>query len=272
MKTKTPYIFFSDLDETLLTTDKQISARTYEALRLFCEAGNRFAICTGRGLDSAQRVMEELKLDFPGTYICATNGTLLYDCGNDSIIFKKGLDPAIVEKIFRIARECGVYVQTYNRDRILAPCDSEELAYYVKVIKTPPLIADEPWKYLDEAPCKMLCIELHDHEKQDIFHRTIREAFADTIDTVYSNPYYLEIIPKGCGKGSAVTRLADYLGIPVSRTIAAGDEENDISMIRAAGLGIAMCNGNPSARAAADTVTSADNNHDGLAEYFEKFT
>lgn len=61
------------------------------------------------------------------------------------------------------------------------------------------------------------------------------------------------------------------LGIPIENTVAAGDAANDLSMLRAAGVGVAMCNGTEEAKAAADAVTCRDNNHDGIAEIIEKY-
>ncbi|WP_275555602.1 HAD hydrolase family protein [Pseudoflavonifractor capillosus] len=61
------------------------------------------------------------------------------------------------------------------------------------------------------------------------------------------------------------------LGIPIENTVAAGDAANDLSMLRAAGIGVAMCNGTDEAKAAADAVTCQDNNHDGMAEIIEKY-
>ena len=69
---------------------------------------------------------------------------------------------------------------------------------------------------------------------------------------------------------SAFSRIVSTRPVACSDSIAAGDEENDISMIRAAGLGIAMKNGNPKAQAAADAVTDEDNDHDGLERFLRE--
>ena len=82
---------------------------------------------------------------------------------------------------------------------------------------------------------------------------------------------YFEIVPKGLNKGNAVRNMCRMLGIDLADTIAAGDEENDLTMIEAAGVGVAMANGIPAAKALADYVTTRDNNHDGIAEVVEKF-
>ena len=80
---------------------------------------------------------------------------------------------------------------------------------------------------------------------------------------------YLEIFPSDAGKGNALVRLCEILGVPLENSLAAGDEENDLSMIRAAGTGIAMCNGSKVVKDIADVITSEDNDHDGLIPFLQ---
>lgn len=265
-------LFFTDLDETLLTTEKKVSHATYEALRTFSEAGNSLVIATGRSLHSALYVQKELGLDFPGSYILASNGCLIYDCDAKETLFRTGVPLTLTAEIFKMAEEHGIYVQTYTDDRILAPADCEEIRYYSRFVKTPVQIAKDPMPFLFVPPCKILCISLSDHEKQERFRAAVMKRFGAEIDTFYSSPYYLEIIPFGLGKGPAAMILADRLDVPRACTMAAGDEGNDISMIKACGIGVAMCNGTEECRAAADLITEKDNNHDGLADVILRFT
>ena len=139
--------------------------------------------------------------------------------------------------------------------------------YYRRVIKTPLIVTDDVMKELKNPPSKMIAIELHDHDKQERFRKALFEATGGKLTLLYSNPYYMEIFPADAGKGSAVTRLADILGIPVKDTLAAGDEENDVAMLQAAGLGIAMINGSDRVKEVADVITTEDNNNDGLARF-----
>ena len=138
------------------------------------------------------------------------------------------------------------------------------MQYYNRVIKRPVVVTDDIVAALPEDPCKVIAIELHDLEKLEKFRLAIMEKYSDKVTTVFSNPNYLEIFMKEAGKGSAVVRLAEHLNIPIENTIAAGDEQNDISMIEAAGLGVAMLNAVDAAKNAADLITEFDNDHDGL--------
>ena len=90
------------------------------------------------------------------------------------------------------------------------------------------------------------------------------------LNTLFSNPMYLEVISNEAGKGNALKWLCNYLNIPISSSYAAGDQFNDVSMIEAAGTGIAMLNGDPAIFEFADVLSEFDNNHDGLSQYIVK--
>ena len=263
-------IFFFDLDGTLLTSSKQITEGTMDALRKFTDAGNYFCINTGRQIDSAKAVYEGLSLDFKGSFLCGSNGTEIYSVDEGRDVYRTGVPLELVPKILELAKEYDVHCHTYNEDHILSPFDGECLAYYRRVIKTPVIVTDDVLPYLKEPPSKMIAIELHDHDKQECFRVALQELVGDTITLLYSNPYYMEIFPSEAGKGSAVKRLAGILGVDIKDTYAAGDEQNDISMIEAAGCGIAMINGTDIVKKSADVVTTYDNDHDGLVEFILK--
>ena len=260
-------IFFFDLDGTLLTSQKKISSDTLIALKKFTDAGNHFCINTGRAIDSAKAVYRDLKLDFKGSFLCGSNGTEIFSVDEDKYVFKTGVPLELVPKIMALADEYDIHCHTYNETHIVSTRNGECMNYYRRVIKTPLLVTDDVMKEITNPPSKMIAIELHDHDKQERFKAALQEMVGDKLTLLYSNPYYMEIFPSDAGKGSAVKRLADLLDIPVENTLAAGDEQNDISMLKAAGLGIAMINGTDIVKKSADVVTEFDNDHDGLASF-----
>ncbi|WP_029230930.1 Cof-type HAD-IIB family hydrolase [Butyrivibrio sp. VCB2006] len=263
-------IFFFDLDGTLLNKQKEITPGTLEALKKFTDAGNHFCINTGRAIDSAKAVYDGLGLDFKGSYLCGSNGTEIYSVDEDRYVFKTGIPMEMVNPILDLADEYQVHCHTYNEDHIVSRHDGECMNYYRRVIKTPLIVTDNVMEHITQPPSKMIAIELHDHDKQERFRKALYEMTGGELTLLYSNPYYLEIFPATAGKGSAVIRLADILGIPVANTYAAGDEQNDISMIEAAGCGIAMMNGTDIVKKSADVITEYDNDHDGLAPFILK--
>ena len=258
-------IFLSDLDGSLLTTDKRVSPKTMETLEKFVAAGNTFAICTGRDINSTLSVYDGMGLHLKGSFAVAYNGGQIYDIDNKCTVYREGIDVPFARVLLDMAKEYGVHVHTYNDNFILSEAYNECMEFYRRVIKTPLIVADDITPYMDVPPCKIICIEMHDHEKQERFRKAVHEKYSDKLNLMYSNDYYLELIPKESGKGNALIRLSEHLGIARENTIAAGDGENDISMIEAAGLGIAMINAPDIVKASADVVTKTDNDHDGIA-------
>ena len=124
---------------------------------------------------------------------------------------------------------------------------------------------------LAETPVKTLVIDREDTGVLEDMERWLGERLSGRVDFFRSSPQFLEMVTAGVNKGWAVLELCRRLGIPITDAVAAGDEANDISMLRAAGVGAAMCNGIPAAKEAADYVTQRDNNHDGIAEVIERF-
>ncbi|SFU42830.1 Cof-type HAD-IIB family hydrolase [Butyrivibrio sp. INlla21] len=260
-------IFFFDLDGTLLTSSKQVSEKTMEALKKFTDAGNHFCINTGRAIDSAKAVASDLGLNFKGSFLCGSDGTEIFDVDKGEYVYKVGVPLELIRPIFDLAKKYDVHIHAYTETHLVSLNDGECMKYYRRVIKTPLIITDDILKEVKTPPSKLLSVELHDHDKQERFREALHKMTGDVLTTLYSNPYYLEIFPAEAGKGSVVKRLSDYLEIPIENTYAAGDEENDISMLQAAGCGIAMINGKDNVKACADVITKEDNDHDGLAEY-----
>ena len=260
-------IFFFDLDGTLLNSEKKITPNTLDALKRFTDSGHYFCINTGRAIDSAKAVYDGLGLDFKGSFLCGSNGTEIYSVDEHKYVYRTGVPLELVDDILDLAERYDMHCHTYNEDHILSRHDNECMKYYRRVIKTPLIVTDDVMAYLKQPPSKMIAIELHDRQKQERFRNALQEMVGDRLTLLYSNPNYMEIFPSEAGKGSAVKRLAEILGVDEKNTYAAGDEQNDISMIEAAGCGIAMINGTDLVKESADVITRFDNDHDGLAEF-----
>lgn len=108
-------------------------------------------------------------------------------------------------------------------------------------------------------------------EKVAEFLPFLKEKLAGKADVFISKPYFLEVMAYGCGKGSSVLWLADYLNIPKEETMAFGDSMNDESMILGTEYGVAMSNGLEAIREKAKFVTRKTNNNDGIADFLEDF-
>lgn len=271
-QTKTPKIFFTDLDGTLLTSEKKISPKTRQELHRFMAEGNYLAISSGRPLKSILEVLRINELDYDNQYAIAFNGSMIYHCSSQKKILERTLTIEQACRIAKLSLSLGIFCQTYDDEHILIPHEGPEIGRYTRTIHVPYQILPRFPEGIVQPPCKVLCISFDHPEKLTELAALLQRELPGEISCVLSSPNYLEVFPIAAGKGSAVTVLCQLLDIPIDHSYAAGDEENDLSMLQAAGCGIAMRNGRESLKSAAKIITPEDNDHDGLAPVIHNFT
>lgn len=264
-------ILFTDLDGTLLSTDKTVSEKNRKAISKALAAGHYITAATGRPVESARQVIKDLGLIMPGCYTIAFNGAVVYDNAADRILLEKKIPTAYVKKLFEHAKAEGIHVQTYSSREILTEKHTKELDYYCKHTKMRYKLVPDILCALAEEPNKVLLAELEDKEKLIKFQKDNLSWTAGKLESFFSCDQYLEYCPADTTKGSAISYLCNFLNIPLHNTVAVGDERNDISMLEAAQIGVAMKNANPTVKETADYITENDNDHDAIAEIVEKF-
>lgn len=267
----TEKILFSDLDGTLLNSEKNISPEDLKAIKQLTASGHKFVISTGRPLQSAIKISERYGWNEEGYYISSYNGGLIYDCGNKQTIVRRPVPLPCVRYILDEAYKAGLHAHTYDDEYVVSERDTKELWTYSKAIMVPGIVVPDVCKYLKEEPIKVIVIC---HESREILER-FREYMAPwcegKLTTVFSSPILLEFENPLSTKGFTVRYMCDHFNISIEDSIAVGDEENDISMIKAAGLGVAMKNATENTKAAADHITVNDNDHSGISEIIKEF-
>lgn len=264
-------ILFTDLDGTLLNNRSQIDEEMKQALREMTAKGHYLVLSSGRPLDSILEVKRLAGTDFPNVYVIASNGAVVYNCDTREIIHEIRVSYEDVINIWNFAKKHNVHVQTYTSDSIVTACEDEEIAFYRQRIHLPLILSNTPWKILTKPPHKLLLIDLHNHERIAKIQTLLEQAYSDRLQTVFSNPYYLEVFAKEAGKGNSLRYLCDYLDIPFTNSYAAGDAENDLSMLQAAGTAIVMCNGTDEVKRHADIITKRSNDECGLADIIYEY-
>ncbi len=265
-------ILFSDLDRTLLNDKKEIEAQTRAAVDEMLSRGHIFTVCTGRPLRSAILVARENGLLREGCYIIAYNGGIIYDPMQDKMIDYASIPLPLVQKLFARASQAGQYIQTYGRgDTVLTESYTPELEFYVAHTKLPYRLLGQVETSLAEEPPKMIVINLEDKESLLTFQRENDGWAKEHMNSFFSSEAYLEYCPKGISKGTAAVKLCEYLGLPPSCAVAAGDERNDIPMLEACGVGAVPSNAYHEACARADYVCKKDNNEGAVGEMIHKF-
>ena len=264
-------ILFLDLDGTLLNDEKEISTGNIKAIHKALSLGHKIVITTGRPTVSARLLSHELGLTEEGCYAIAFNGGEIYDLYQNKSIFKKTIPFNYVRKIFDEAYKNDLHCQTYDDTYILSEKDTPALRLYERLTNIKSNMVDDVIASLPSEPVKVIVISYDDPKALIAYRNATQEWSEGKVDRILSCPQYLEHVVPGVSKGAAICILSRHLGIPLSNTIAAGDAENDISMIKTAALGVVMKNAAADIQKYGDYITKHDNNHDGVAEIIEKF-
>ena len=264
-------ILFTDIDDTLLNAKKEITPEVDAAIRRALDAGHKIVLSTGRPLAGALPIVRRLHLDTDGCYAITFNGALIWDCGAGKPLYKNTITKEEAAYIFHKAKEAHFHVQTYDSENILTPADDKEVRFYAeKMHMTYKVMPDLP-DSIPEDPAKVLMVSLDEHDRLEQFRQDISGWAKGRISVFFSNQWYLEFVREGISKGFAVRYIASHLGVPMENTVAAGDAENDIAMLKAAHIGCAMANATDEVKKAADYVTVRDCEHSGVAEIIDKF-
>ena len=266
-------LLFMDLDGTLLNDAKQITQGNRDALNQALERGHGVIITTGRPLKSAMDQAHKLEMDRPGCFLIAYNGAVIYDWAQQKQIFSRTLPYEAVFRTVDKANEMGLHVQTYDTWKVLVEprCDDAAVRRYCSLINMEFTVIGDVRRDLREEPVK--CLVINYEEQTDLLkiQEWIRESMSREVDCFFSCDQYLEVVPKGMNKGEAVKMLCSMMDVSIEDAVAVGDAANDLSMIEAAGIGVAMANGTRDVKAIADYITERDNNHDGIQEVVERF-
>lgn len=262
-------IIVLDLDGTLTNRDKIITEKTKKSLMELQRRGKKVVLASGRPTYGVMPLAEELRLEEYGGYILSFNGGCIMDCRTRETVFKRELPVGSNRKIIGLAKEEGVDILTYEKSMIITdnpdcPYTKKESAVnHLKIKKIEDMEA-----YVTFSVPKFLMLD--DGDFLAMVEPRVKAALGKHFSVYRSEPYFLEILPKGIDKAQSLERLLEVLGMTREEMIACGDGYNDLSMIQYAGLGVAMENAVLPVRNAADYVTRS-NNDDGIAHVVEKF-
>lgn len=269
MQKKNYEIIVLDLDGTLTNRDKVITPRTREALMEAQRRGKRVVLASGRPTAGVMPLAKELHLDEFGGFILSFNGGKIINCATEELIFARQLPVEANRRIVDLAMEHRVDVLTYEKDWIILNNAANPYAALESRINQMPLveIADLA-DYVDFEVPKFLMLD--DGDYLALVEPRVKAALGKNFSVYRSEPYFLEILPKGIDKAQSLERLLEVLGLSREEMIACGDGYNDLSMIQYAGLGVAMENAVFPLRKIADYITDS-NNDDGVGKVVEKF-
>ena len=254
----------TDLDGTLYKNDKTISGENKAAIDYFKREGGSFTFITGRLPYYSTDAYNAVQPNVP--YGCI-NGGGIYDGASDQYVWTTEAPNDVLELVRYIDENLDdVGIQLCCFDKTYFARENSATIRFRKLTGVPNYTADYHG-FCEPLAKIILCSE--DEEKiQTIKSMLESHKDADKFDFIRSERTLFEILPKGVNKGLAVEKLAEHLNIDVSRTIAVGDYDNDVAMLRRAGCGIAVANASKSALDAADAVTVSNEEH-AIAQIIE---
>lgn len=262
-------LLVTDIDDTLLTTDKRITDNVKAKLSAAQDAGVTLAIASGRLPIGVRPFVDALHIPERGGYYLAFNGGLILNA-QGNIVHGSVLDLKYLHAVYKALRPYDVAVLVHQQDKIFTDNNQNSYSYTEPQALGQPLhLVDDLLTYVDWDLHKILIAGEPEILKE--VEPVLKAQFGDELDIFLSAPWFLDVMPKGVTKGAGIRYIADKLGVSMDEVIACGDSYNDISMIEAAGLGVAMQNAEDALKAEADYITERDCDHDGIAEVVEKF-
>lgn len=258
----------TDLDGTLLRTDKTVSARTRAAIDAAEDAGMLFIVATGRPPRWIEPVVEQI--GHRGLVVCA-NGASVFDPASGLLVQRTDLDPDTVRSIIDdveaahpravIGVEQGM---AFAADTSIEHSDFALLeSWKLQGMRVGPIRS-----FLDQ-PVTKLIVRLPDDSPLGVAAAVQALVGDRALVTHSTTESFLELSHPSVHKASTVERLLGEAGIAPAETVAFGDMPNDLELIRWAGLGVAVANGHERLQAEADEVT-ASNDDDGVALVIER--
>ena len=267
-----------DLDGTLFNSQSQISAHNIDTIKKANEAGATVVISTGRPYSGLP--FEQLK----GSgirFAITTNGSAIYEIESGKCLFEEAMDEDIILPILDFLLTKDIHMDAFIGGKGYTPvqcvaagqklANPPALKHYI--LNTRVRVDNLPL-FIHENQLKVQKMTLNFYPEGDVFkdREEVRKYLESNpaVTTVSGGYNNLEFTRADVNKGVGLQKMAQLLDIPVAQTMAVGDTENDLAIIRAAGFGVAMGNATAAVKSAADYITTS-NDEDGVATAIAHF-
>ena len=258
-----------DVDGTLLNSNRELTKRTVATLRKVQQMGIKIALASGRPTYGILPLAKAIDLGVYGGYIISYNGAQVMEADTGQILFERRIDPQMVPDLEKRAAKMGMTMAYYDGNEVVStdinnPHVQDEAAMNGMTLRQD----DHLSLNMDDWPAEIMLVS-DDEEALTSIEEHMQRHLNGVMDTIHSNPYYLEVVGYQVGKSYAMSALVQKMGIGMEEVLAIGDGEADINMIQMAGTGVAMANATEGVRRCAD-FTTLSNDEDGVAVAIEK--
>lgn len=253
----------TDIDGTILIPEGEFTQGVKNCVKKLCEKGIKVILVTGRMNAAAKLIANDLGLKTP---VVSYQGGLVID--NDNILYERYLTEGQTQRVLEWAKKENVHINLYNNDILYSERVCYEVQRYCNNLHTNYEV--KPFEEINKTKVnKLLAINYNEPEKIDKFEKELPIIFPD-LYIVKSTPYFLEFSNKEASKSCAVKFLQNYWGLKQEEILTIGDQNNDIELLKAGGIKIAMGNATDELKKHADYITDTVYN-DGFVKAIEKF-
>lgn len=258
-------MFASDMDGTLLNNEFTVAPATTAAIERANEAGKIFTVVSGRPIRSVLQFADTLPLQYPfGSY----NGAMIAD-KSGKVYYERPLEREDARLVLELAHERNTQIFLWIGQEMYGNVWDDILIRYARLSGVTPRMIENEEELLQHPFLKILWYDSAENIAKWLAEFT--ESLKGRMNVSTSAPEYIEFNHVDVSKGACLKKIAELLGVPLEEVIAAGDETNDIQMLREAGLGIAMKNSTDAVFEWADVVSPWTNDEDGLAKLMDKY-
>lgn len=216
-----------------------------------------------------RRYEEELELEKYGGYLLSFNGARIVECLSGEIVYQRTLPLTLLPLVYGFAKRNGCGLVTYLGDEVISAFEPDEYIELEARINNMPV--RQVKKFLSFVDFDInKCLMTAEPEKAAVLEKELQEKYGGVASIYRSEPFFIEIMPKNVDKASSLDKMLETIGMTRENVICCGDGFNDVSMIKYAGIGVAMGNAQQAVKEVADYITST-NDEDGLVQVIDRF-
>ena len=262
-------ILVLDIDGTLTNSKKEVTAKTKAKIDEIRAAGHTVMLASGRPTPGMFHIANALDFDKLGGYLLSYNGAKIIKYDTKEVIYQKTLEHQYIKELYDFAKKRNIGIISYDNDVIISGNGIDEfIEIESKINKLAVKEVDDFVGYINYPVNK--CLITCEPKKAEEYVEYLALKYEGKLSIYRSEPFFIEIMPLGIDKAASLEVMLPMIGFKREDCIACGDGYNDLTMIKWAGLGVAMANAQDTVKSVADYITLS-NDEDGLIPVIDKF-